>query len=256
LINDLNRLTHTENISEHPMTAMIPLVIALALMLPSTDVDTGDGVGVRVIENFQQNRPGEVPRGWKLLRNRRIIPLLREHYDDQRHFYVREEGGRRFVRGYTQGKAMHIILPANDGEGGGFGWDLNDHPILSWDWRALELPEGAREDRVNDTGAAVYVTFGTDWLGRPRSIKYTYSSGLPKGTIVRFGPLRVLVVDTALEGIGRWQTVTRDVVADYRAIFGGDPPNEPLSITLWSDSDDTNSTGKADFDNIRVSAGR
>lgn len=238
------------------MTALFSLVIALALLLPSTDVDTGDGMRERLIEDFQQYQPGKIPHEWMFLRNRRIIPLLPEHFDEHRSFFVREERGRRFVRGYTQGKATHIILPANDGEGGGFGWNLNDHPILSWDWRALELPKGAREDRVNDTGAAVYVTFGTDWLGRPRSIKYTYSSGLPKGTIVRFGPLRVLVVDTALEGIGSWQTVTRDVVADYRAIFGGDPPSEPLSITLWSDSDDTNSTGKADFDNIRISAGR
>lgn len=69
---------------------------------------------------------------------------------------------------------------------------------------------------------------------------------------MKFGPLRVLVVDTGLEGIGSWKTVVRDVAADYRQIFGGDPPDRPLSITLWSDSDNTNSVGEADFDNIRL----
>lgn len=234
------------------MIALLPLIFSLVFAIPSTDVDTGDGTGGRLVEDFRGYKPGEIPHKWKLLRNRRIIPLRPEHFDDERSFFVKEENGRRFVRGYSQGRAIHIILPANDGEGGGFGWNLEKHPILAWDWRALELPEGAREDRLNDTGAAVYVTFGTDWLGRPKSIKYTYSTLLPKGTVVRFGPLRVLVVDTGLEGIGDWRTVRRDVVADYRAIFGGDPPNEPLSITLWSDSDDTNSTGKADFDKIRI----
>jgi hypothetical protein len=230
------------------LTFLVPFLISQA----STTVDTGDGMRGRLIENFQQYRPGDIPYEWKFLRNRRIIPLLDEHFNDREKFYIVQEGNRRFVRGYTQGEAQHIILPANDGQGGGFGWRLDEYPFLSWEWRALELPVGAREDRVNDTGAAVYVTFGTDWLGRPRSIKYTYSTLMPKGSVVRFGPLRVLVVDTGLEGIGTWRTVTRDVVADYRAIFGGDPPNEPLSITLWSDSDDTQSTGKADFDNIRI----
>jgi hypothetical protein len=234
------------------MFSFFALLVALMYAAPSTDVDTGDGTGGRLIEDFRSYKAGDIPYNWKFLRNRRIIPLLPEHFNEREKFFIVQERDRRFVRGYTQGEAQHIILPANDGKGGGFGWRLDEYPYLSWEWRALELPVGAREDRVNDTGAAVYVTFGTDWLGRPRSIKYTYSTLLPKGTVVRFGPLRVLVVDTGLEGIGTWRTVKRDVVADYRAIFGGDPPNEPLSITLWSDSDDTDSTGKADFDNIRI----
>jgi hypothetical protein len=234
------------------MFAFLALFLAVLIASPSTVVDSRDDTRGRLIEDFQSYKPGDIPYKWKFLRSRRIIPLLPEHFNDREKFYIVQEGNRRFVRGYTQGEAQHIILPANDGMGGGFGWKLDEYPILTWDWRALELPRGAREDRINDTGAAVYVTFGTDWLGRPRSIKYTYSTLLPKGTIVRFGPLRVLVVDTGLEGIGTWKTVERDVIADYRAIFGGDPPNEPLSITLWSDSDDTQSTGKADFDNIRI----
>src|SRR5690625_7757155 len=98
------------------------------------------------------------------------------------------------------------------------------------------LTDCANEASNNDTGAAVYVTFDTDWLGRPRSIKYTYSSTLPVGTVVRFGPLRVIVTDTGADGIGDWRQVDRDVVRDYQQVFGGDPPDRPLSSTLWRDS--------------------
>lgn len=228
-------------------------VLSLSLIL-SVEVSAAQdtGAGERVVEDFQSYSAGDIPHEWKFLRNRRIIPLKPEHFNEREEFFIVEEGRRRFVRVYTEGEAQHIILPANDGEGGGFGWSLKEHPRMSWEWRALELPEGAREDRINDTGAAVYVTFDTDWLGRPRSIKYTYSSTLPVGTVVRFGPLRVIVTDTGLDDIGDWRQVDRDVVSDYRQVFGGDPPDRPLSITLWSDSDNTNSSAKADFDNIRL----
>lgn len=234
------------------LPVLLIVVLTFGLVRSVAGQASDNGSGARIIENFQSYDVGDIPRKWHFLRNRRIIPLQPEHLNEREKFYIVQEGGRRFVRAYTEGEAQHIILVANDGEDGGFGWDLNEHPFLSWDWRALRLPEGAREDRVNDVGAAVYVTFGTDWLGRPRSIKYTYSTSLPKGTVVKFGPLRVLVVDTGLEGIGSWKTVVRDVAADYRQIFGGDPPDRPLSITLWSDSDNTNSVGEADFDNIRL----
>lgn len=229
------------------------LIVSLSLFL-SAEISVGQATetGARMVEDFQSYSAGDIPHEWKFLRNRRIIPLKPEHFNDREKFTIVEEGRRRFVQVYTEGEAQHIILPANDGEGGGFGWSLSEHPRLNWEWRAHELPEGAREDRINDTGAAVYVTFDTDWLGRPRSIKYTYSSTLPVGTVVRFGPLRVIVTDTGADGIGDWRQVDRDVVRDYQQVFGGDPPDRPLSITLWSDSDNTNSAAKADFDNIRL----
>ncbi len=238
------------------MTPKLPILLTIVLTLSILRTGVGQASdtapAARVIENFQGYDVGDIPHEWQFLRNRRIIPLLPEHFNEKEYFRIVREGDRKFVRAYTEGEAQHIILTANDGQGGGFGWNLNDHPRLSWEWRAHRLPEGAREDSVNDVGAAVYVTFDTDWLGRPRSIKYTYSTLLPVGTVVRFGPLRVLVVSTGLDGTGDWRKVDRDVAADYRQIFGGEPPNEPLSITLWSDSDNTKSVAEADFDNIRL----
>lgn len=53
-----------------------------------------------------------------------------------------------------------------------FSRDLSRHPRLKWRWRAHHLPEGASERDQNDTGVAVYVTFDTDWFGRPKSMVY------------------------------------------------------------------------------------
>ena len=116
------------------------------------------------------------------------------------------------------------------------------------------MPVGANEEKKNDTGAAFYVTFGKDWLGRPRSIKYTYSSTLPVGTVKSYnlGRMKVIVVASGADGFGNWMTIERDVRADYCKVFGSEPPARPLSIMLWSDSDNTGHTAEVDFDNIAL----
>lgn len=202
----------------------------------------------RVVEDFESYAPGDLPSRWKFVTDRKEILPLEAVVDEQETFYVEQEHGNKFVRAYTAGEAQRITLR----NGVDFDWSVEQYPRLEWRWRALHLPRGASEKDKNDTGAAVYVTFGEDWLGRPKSIKYTYSTSLPVGTVVSFGPLKALVVSSGQEGIGQWKTMQRDIVADYRQIFGGSPPDRPVSITLWSDSDTTRDEARADFDDIEL----
>ncbi len=134
------------------------------------------------------------------------------------------------------------------------------HPVLSWDWRAIDLPAGAREDddSRNDSGAGVYVLFSIDgrFIKRPKAIKYVYSSTLPVGTVVTYGKLKVVVVSSARNGAGDWEHIERNVVEDYRRLFGDEPPAAPLYIRLWSDSDNMGVISRADFDNVMLLTGR
>lgn len=204
-----------------------------------------------VIDNFEAYPERQPPAQWKYIsRSEEVLPLRRVTSEDDR-LYVVEEEGNQFVRAYTHGEALRATVR----NGVDFSWNLERRPLLTWRWRAHRLPEGANEQRdaTNDSGAAVYVTFGSDWLGRPISIKYTYSSTLPVGTVVDYGPLMVLVVDSGRgPGMGAWKTVTRNVVADYRQLFGDAPPERPVSITIWSDTDTTGGVAKADFDDFEL----
>lgn len=205
--------------------------------------------GSIVVDNFEDDSTGTFPGGWVFVRSKNEFASYEETTDPGETVEVRQEGGNRFVRLITEGEALRYTK-RNDVD---FDWNLNAHPYLSWRWRALKLPEGASEREKNDTGGAVYVTFGTDWLGRPKSIKYTYSSSLPVGTVVSFGALKVLVVDSAREpNTGKWKQVQRNVIQDYRQIFGGSPPDRPKSITIWSDSDTTGDTARVDIDDIEL----
>ncbi len=204
-----------------------------------------------IIEDFDGYQPGDIPTGWKYLSGRSLEPVTEEFMRDDEYFVIKRENERQFARAYTKGEVVRIILPNKKG---GYTWDITEYPRLRWDWRVLEAAENAREDRdeFNDTPAAVYVTFSVNFFGIPRSIKYTYSSTLPVGTVVSFRGLKVLVVASGRNGFGEWVGVERNVAADYRELFGGSPPAEPLSIALWSDSDTIGGTSRADFDTLKL----
>lgn len=207
-----------------------------------------------VVEDFEDYASGVPPYHWKRphRKSRSLLDLPRVLERDDDYFEVVEEGGSKRARAYTNNESVQVVRLNGDG----YQWDLSTHPRLAWQWRAKRLPEGAREDKskYNDAGAAVYVTFDSrDWLRRPRSIKYTYSSTLPVGTTARYGALRVIVVASGADGIGDWVRIERDVAADFERLFKKKPA-KPGLIMLWGDSDNTSSVSEVYFDDIELLA--
>ncbi|MEM6647572.1 MAG: DUF3047 domain-containing protein [Bacteroidota bacterium] len=227
------------------------MIVSLLAFVPASQDAGNDEI---LLENFEQGAEGGLPPGWVFLRDRDLKPLVEEFMLPHRKFYLAREGDNQFVRSFTDSAPQHIMYRTDQPDR--FVWDLEKMPVLKWSWRALRLPPGAREDKVNDSGAAVYVSFDRkDWLGRPHSLKYAYSSTLPVGTVVKTGNVRVLVVANGDEhGTGEWMDMERDVEADYKRIFGKKKAPRAVLITLWTDSDNTKTIGEADFDNLRVAA--
>ena len=202
-----------------------------------------------VVDDFEDDPTGAFPEGWVFVTRDRDVKSYAEARSEGESVSVRQEDGNRFVRLITRNDVARYTRR----NGPHFDWNVEERPYLQWRWRAVELPEGASERGENDTGAALYVTFGTDWLGRPKSLKYTYSSALSVGETVDFGTLKVIVVDSRPDsGTGTWQTVVRNVADDYRRLFGEEPPDRPAGITIWSDSDTTGDTARADFDDVTL----
>jgi len=164
------------------------------------------------------------------------------------YYAIHSDETGRFLRMRVQNESVRLVMP-NDL---GMDWNIQDHPGLSWDWRVRQMPAAAREDReqLDDTAGAIYVTFSFNFFGRPRSIKYTYSSNLPVGTVVSRGRLQVIVVASGSHQADGWIHIVRDVAEDYRLVFRKNPPDRPVSIAVWSDSDSTNSESEIDIDNI------
>lgn len=125
--------------------------------------------------------------------------------------------------------------------------DLTEHPILEWSWKAEGILEDGRAGvkGKHDFPARVYVSFdykklslyhrlkliglralGFDVIPR-RSFSYAWANHVPVGTVVQ-SPyaewVRHMAVQSGTTHVGRWMTQRRNVRADYRRIYGEEPP--------------------------------
>lgn len=242
---------------DNRITWIVQRAIGVVLLLSIVDgnawaIQAADS-SAQMVDDFEQYDDGDLPARWKVIHNKKLVPIAPRFMRPDEEFFVVENDGNNVLRAYSNGEAVHIMMENGDD---GFDWDIEQQPRLEWEWRAHELPVEAREDveRLNDSGAALYVIFKMEGLiiKRPKTIKYVYSSSLPVGTVVSYGKLKVIVAASALDGTGDWVRISRNVEDDYRDVFGDDPPRRPLSIRLWSDSDNTESPARVDFDNIRL----
>ena len=219
-----------------------------------------------ILEDFQKYNQNPFAE-WK----------YRKEYNKAAAVYsIIEENGKKYLKGTTTpghsmvqiGKQVNHnnLLSKNK-----IDWDIFTYPNLSWDLRVTTLPEGANEkhDDTNDSAASIYVVFQkmrvpfASWEYQPANwIKYVWSSTLPVGTIItrkfsRFGMSlyegKYIVVASGKKDLGKWLTVKRNVLEDYKKHFGGKPSFNPIVIGILTDSNSTNSSAEADYDDIKAS---
>lgn len=207
--------------------------------------------GTVLLSDFEDYEVNTIPRDWYNQKGEGRPHTYSGAQKEEYEYRVESENGNRFLR-YEGSNAKHLNFPL-------LNKDINiyETPILSWDWRINEIPSGASEDDKNDVAASIYVVFD---MGRvlfkrvPKSIRYTWSSTLEKGKELSkfFGNQKIVVMGTGDNNLGQWQTFERNIVEDYRRLFGDDPPETPIAILILSDGNDTNSVVKADYDNLML----
>jgi hypothetical protein len=128
--------------------------------------------------------------------------------------------------------------------------NLKDTPILEWRWKAITLPKGgdSRYKATDDQAAQVYV----GWERFPKEVRsrligYVWDTTVPAGTIAqseKTGMVTYVVVRSGTADVGKWITERRNVVEDFRKIYG-DAPEAPDIISIAIDSNDTKSTAES-----------
>lgn len=232
------------------------LIVVLPAQAQETLMRTDDGSVV--VENFENDPVGELPQLWY---DRNGNKKLKNHDKDFREQYlykVLSNSNNKFLR-YEGTTARHISFPLiNEHKENIYDINIYETPILSWKVRAHDLPDNANEqsnDR-NDSVASIYVVFE---MGRvalikkvPKSIRYTWSTTLKEGETSSklFGNQQIIVVKSGNDDTGEWVTFERNIVEDYKQMFGDSPPANPIAILILSDGDSTNDFVKADYDDI------
>jgi len=134
--------------------------------------------------------------------------------------------------------------------------DVKLHPILQWSWQAVTLPKGgdARKSATDDQAAQLYVTFPRfPSTVRSRIIGYIWDSTEPAGASfqsAKVSSVHYIVVRSGSADLGKWITEKRNVLEDYKKIYGASPGEPAGAITLSINSQNTGSRAESLFGKI------
>lgn len=155
--------------------------------------------------------------------------------------------------------------------------DPFEFSTLEWEWKIEKVLESGdlTEKDGDDFVARIYVTFDYPVSELPfgqklkyraykaftsfdiplRSLNYVWASKEDIGTIAE-SPftnwVQYIVVNSGNEEAGKWVSLKRNIIEDYREAFG-EEPREITGITIMTDSDNTEESTKAWFGPITLS---
>ena len=221
----------------YPRILIFFFVISTILAVPPLMAGDVDPV-IRVVEDFSRFKAGTFPEGWKCRWGQKSkakkIYTVRSSSED-----------------YLEAKAISSDVPIAKK----FEYDLKKYPFLSWQWRAIELPEGGDEryKKTGDSGAGIYVIFPGRF--RPENIKYVWSASVPEGTTTDSpynSKTKIVVLRNQSTSLGIWVSEKVNVYKDYKRLFSQEPQTVQ-AIGIMSDSNDTKSRAEAYYRKICIS---
>lgn len=135
-------------------------------------------------------------------------------------------------------------------------YDLKNYPILRWKWKIEHIISkgNALHKETDDYPARIYVVFPSVLFWRTRAINYIWANRLPvdKWLPNAYTANAVMIaVESGPSRAGEWREETRDVLKDYRTVFGEDPP-EAGAVAIMTDTDNTGETATAWYGPIRL----
>jgi hypothetical protein len=212
-----------------------------AVTLPFTRVNAGD----------------PLPAGWS--------PYLLSKTKARTRYELVADGNAEVLQAVAESSASGLLRAVRV--------DPRATPVLAWRWRIEQVPAGAdiRVAKREDAPARIVLTFDGDLtklglrerakllLARSLSghdmpyatLVYVWSDDAPPGTVVanpHTGRIQMVVADNAEAG-GRWSTLSRNVLEDYRRAFG-EEPGAIVGVGVLTDSDNTGSQARASYADI------
>lgn len=158
-----------------------------------------------------------------------------------------------YLSAYSKSAASGIIYRLK--------FDPLQRPMVSWKWKVIKFPEREKVIQAKsgwiekeDYAARFYVIFPRFPFFRTQCLEYVWDISLPKGAILtnpHFKNLKIVILESGEENLGKWIYVERNIVGDFKKAFGRNPGNAG-AIAIMTDADNTLSTAEAEYDEIRV----
>jgi len=157
-------------------------------------------------------------------------------------------------------------------------FDPHQFPILSWRWKVVQGIASAitTEQSKEDSPARIMVAFDGDpsklstkdrfaakaaqsISGQPlpyATLMYIWGEKVAVDSITtssRSARIKMLAVAADEQGIGKWQSYSRNLVEDFKRAFG-EEPGKVLSIEIMTDTDNTGADANTYYGDIAVGA--
>jgi hypothetical protein len=216
------------------------------------------------ITRFSSTQAGAAPAGWQ------HVPLSSTKAQTEYRTVVDE--GVVVLKASAHGSASLMAFRTD--------FDPRAFPLLSWRWKVIQgIPAAETHNRFReDAPVRLMVSFSGDTsklsvFDRAASSFAKSASGqaLPYAELMYVwggkvavdsittstltSRVRMLAVAVDDQGIGRWQSYTRNLVEDFRRAFG-EEPGRVTAVSLMSDTDNTSSNAEALYGDISVAPAR
>jgi hypothetical protein len=167
-------------------------------------------------------------------------------------YRVVTEDGRTAVKAVSQAAASGLAKEIR--------FDPAKYRYLRWSWKIDHTIKGGDEKNKagDDYAARVYVVFPGRFFWQTKAINYIWANRLPKGesipNVFASGAMMV-AIESGPSLAGRWIAEERDILVDYRRLFG-EEPGEAEAIAIMTDTDNTGESATGWYGEISLSTVR
>jgi len=222
-----------------------------------------DSGGVLHVGRFSDADPAAgIPMDWE--------PLTFEKIDARTDYRLVNYKGSTVIRAESDSSASGLIRRMRI--------DPRKYPVIQWCWQATGVYKkgDVTKKSGDDYPARLYIAFEYDpdkvgFFERAKfnavkmlhgeypptgALSYIWASNAAKGRLVPNAytdRARMIVVESGKERTGTWACESRNVLADYKAAFGGDPPMI-RGIAIMTDSDNTGESTVSYYGDIVMKA--
>lgn len=164
-------------------------------------------------------------------------------------YTIVQENGRSVLKAHAKAAASGLSKKIS--------FKPASYRYLKWSWKISNtIAQGNEKSKQGDDYAArVYVVFPGRFFWQMRALNYIWANKLPKGEFVpnAFTSNAMLIaVESGQSKAGQWVTEERDLLADFRRVFGEDPP-EAGAVAIMTDTDNTGAEATAWYGDITLS---
>jgi len=174
----------------------------------------------------------------------------KEIFTGETGYSIVREGGQAAVKSHSMNAASGMFRKVRI--------DPQKHRYLGWSWKVAGIL-GNRSERTkagDDYSARVYVIFPGVFFWQTKAISYVWAGRLPKEQSFPNPFTRnamMVVVESGSGQTGTWITEQRDILADYRRLFGGEP-RQVGAVAIMTDTDNSGGEATAWYGEITLSS--